>query len=903
MPLPHQPPQLQQPPQSQQRHQQPGKKMASPSFEYFRSSFDNVFQILPQGHEKALKKALYNTAANFFVIFASLVVVAGYFVLQAFLRPLLWAVLCGTFLYPFKRTLTSGLRSWLQGLDQSGTPFAAGLVLLPLKSVHDVSEMVSATLKNHLKLILVGTVGLPFLNLLYYFGLIDSIFSWIYSFFVFLYAALDYFNSVWIWTLVLAYIIMVVLYWRPDNNKQIQYLSIPIWLILVLHMCSIAGSLGVPILIITTIMMVVGYASEIRKPGIEDGTSSEKDPSESPVYAALAMLTTPKSTPTLTRRTPIEEVPTTNLLGKGEEANEGAGTQTQHPGGNNKDGEAKESKMKTLPLQTKSSQQQEKPKTKAKEQHQRSLSDQCFIALFWAFVLVRLWIHAWVLLLIPIPIVLIILKKLWRRFNISFGSLWSCFKKWIDARQDVLFPTPVRGFIKLLTRADRKLISILEQSLDSATSVLFILVLLFGTALFTFFFVFQVHQESMHLVQVTSNVLNKSVNPEISQWIPNGDAMQKAMDSMMANAYLYGRDWIASKIRDAVQGRGGNTSHIEKEVLEVWDRLYKSWFARNTTSLVDKPEILAGGNLTALWSLASKRNGFVVTDVMNFAKSNIGTLMSVMDSIWLVLKGNVSLAFSFLTAVLSLLFGGGTALLNFIISAAIFLTTLFYLLASSGDQYKPVQWFTAFAPMQGGNSIGQAVEDAVSGVFMASLKMAAFYGLYTWLTHTIFSVNIVFIPSALAAVFGAIPFLGTYWAVIPAVLELWLVNREGLQAILLIVAHLLPTYVVDTAIYSEIKGGHPYMTGLSIAGGIYCLGLEGALIGPIVLCFLIAAISIYGNMLRGGGSEPNSSNPRAGGLPAVTLKRPDQLHDGDKRTPWGMTRRSNSIGPSALSQW
>ncbi|CAE1308736.1 unnamed protein product [Acanthosepion pharaonis] len=141
MPLPHQPPQLQQPPQSQQRHQQPGKKMASPSFEYFRSSFDNVFQILPQGHEKALKKALYNTAANFFVIFASLVVVAGYFVLQAFLRPLLWAVLCGTFLYPFKRTLTSGLRSWLQGLDQSGTPFAAGLVLLPLKSVHDVSEM------------------------------------------------------------------------------------------------------------------------------------------------------------------------------------------------------------------------------------------------------------------------------------------------------------------------------------------------------------------------------------------------------------------------------------------------------------------------------------------------------------------------------------------------------------------------------------------------------------------------------------------------------------------------------------------------------------------------------------------------------------------------------------------
>lgn len=178
--------------------QQQQKNMASPSFEYFRSSFDNVFQILPQGHEKALKKALYNTAANFFVIFASLVLVAVYFVLQAFLRPLLWAVLCGTFLYPFKRTLTSVLRSWLQGLHESGTPFAAGVVLIPIKSVNDISEIISNTLIKHFKLIIVGAVGLPCLNLLYYFGPIDSIFSWIYNFFSFLYNVIQCFSSGWV---------------------------------------------------------------------------------------------------------------------------------------------------------------------------------------------------------------------------------------------------------------------------------------------------------------------------------------------------------------------------------------------------------------------------------------------------------------------------------------------------------------------------------------------------------------------------------------------------------------------------------------------------------------------------------------------------------------------------------
>ena len=45
----------------------------------------------------------------------------------------------------------------------------------------------------------------------------------------------------------------------------------------------------------------------------------------------------------------------------------------------------------------------------------------------------------------------------------------------------------------------------------------------------------------------------------------------------------------------------------------------------------------------------------------------------------------------------------------------IFLTTLFYLLASSGDQYKPIQWFSAMSPTAGtsGNTFGQAVQDAV----------------------------------------------------------------------------------------------------------------------------------------------------------------------------------------------
>ena len=43
---------------------------------------------------------------------------------------------------------------------------------------------------------------------------------------------------------------------------------------------------------------------------------------------------------------------------------------------------------------------------------QKKLSDLCFIGLFWAVVLVKLWMNAWLLQLLPILIVFILLKKL-----------------------------------------------------------------------------------------------------------------------------------------------------------------------------------------------------------------------------------------------------------------------------------------------------------------------------------------------------------------------------------------------------------------------------------------------------------------------------------------------------------
>jgi len=90
-------------------------------------------------------------------------------------------------------------------------------------------------------------------------------------------------------------------------------------------------------------------------------------------------------------------------------------------------------------------------------------------------------------------------------------------------------------------------------------------------------------------------------------------------------------------------------------------------------------------------------------------------------------------------------FLGGTAILNLMLNLVVFFTALFYLLSSSTAKYKPVEMFNRWTSGGGASShasnFALAVEEAVNSVFTASFKMAAFYGMWTWLIHTLFQVN------------------------------------------------------------------------------------------------------------------------------------------------------------------
>jgi hypothetical protein len=141
-----------------------------------------------------------------------------------------------------------------------------------------------------------------------------------------------------------------------------------------------------------------------------------------------------------------------------------------------------------------------------------------------------------------------------------------------------VFPTPVRVGFKILIKADKKLVSICEAYLDPVISIVVLILVVIATILGLIFAATQVYAEGDHLVRVGVNLVNSTVSqhPEINEVLPEG--WQSVMDSMAGNAYRYGREYITDKIRDSIPAKDpGKAAQIEKQVIELWDRIYLAW--------------------------------------------------------------------------------------------------------------------------------------------------------------------------------------------------------------------------------------------------------------------------------------------------------------------------------------
>lgn len=248
--------------------------------------------------------------------------------------------------------------------------------------------------------------------------------------------------------------------------------------------------------------------------------------------------------------------------------------------------------------------------------------------------------------------------------------------------------------------------------------------------------------------------------------------------------------------------------------------------------------------------------------IANYILCSKGMIVEVLRSLWTVFSSNMTLLLKLLFNFTSGILEGGAAFLNFVVQFAVFITALYYLLVYSDHYYAPVEIMTSLLTTSVERAeYTSALFDATRGIFGASFKLSVFYSCYVWVTHTLFGVEMVFMPALLAGVLSLIPVVGVYWSSVPGFLVLWLVDGRLLRAAVFIFLQILPTYFIDMAVYSEIEGGwHPYITGLAVAGGMYYFGLEGAIIGPLVICILKFTLNLYESVFKFNSAPQRNSD-------------------------------------------
>ena len=113
---------------------------------------------------KALQQAAYTTISTFFLILCLAVAICIYFILEPFLRPLLWALLCGTLLHPFKHVVTERFQLRLDSLTRNDIPLLIGIFISPVVYLNELSGFLEAQFFIYWK----EVIGLSMLCILLY---------------------------------------------------------------------------------------------------------------------------------------------------------------------------------------------------------------------------------------------------------------------------------------------------------------------------------------------------------------------------------------------------------------------------------------------------------------------------------------------------------------------------------------------------------------------------------------------------------------------------------------------------------------------------------------------------------------------------------------------------------------
>eukprot|EP01084_Bolivina_argentea_P119282 211515_1 len=131
---------------------------------------------------------------------------------------------------------------------------------------------------------------------------------------------------------------------------------------------------------------------------------------------------------------------------------------------------------------------------------------------------------------------------------------------------------------------------------------------------------------------------------------------------------------------------------------------------------------------------------------------------------------------------------------------------------------------------------------SIQDIFVVTFKIFVLHALVTWCTFSMFDVDFSFATAFTSGVFSIIPYFPPWIVCIHGVIYL-IYQHQVIYALIMLSMHFALLWI-DPILMERIENSHPYLTGTSIVLGLTQFGLNGAIIGPLLICITAWSLKV-----------------------------------------------------------